>query len=177
MRLFIAVEIPEDVSEKLHALQQRLTVPGKATLTKSFHLTLKFLGEAEKEKLSVLIEGLSKIRFRPFEACLSKIGAFPNTNNPRVVWLGLEPCEQINALQKQVDSATQKLGFAPDNRFHPHLTLARIKFLKDKRGFRDTLEDIAPPSASFKIDSFKLIKSTLTPQGPEYELLESFDSG
>lgn len=174
MRLFIAVEIPKDVSEKLHSLQKNLHVPGKATLTKSFHLTLKFLGEVDKEKLSILIEELSKISFKPFEASLSKIGAFPSTNNPRVVWIGLEPHETINSLQKQVDQATQNLGFAPDKRFHPHLTLARIKFLKDKRSFKDTLGDIVPPSVAFNIDSFKLIKSTLTPQGPEYEVLESF---
>jgi RNA 2',3'-cyclic 3'-phosphodiesterase len=176
MRLFIAIEIPEDVSEKLHSLQERLIIPGKATKTRSFHLTLKFLGDVEEEKLSILIEELSKISFQPFEASLSKIGAFPNTNNPRVVWLGLEPHEIINSLQKQVDLVTQKLGFEADKKFHPHLTLARIKFLKDKRAFKDTLEDIAPPSASFKIDSFKLIRSTLTPEGPVYEVLESFKS-
>lgn len=176
MRLFIAVEIPEDVSKQLHALQDKLRIPGKATLTKSFHLTLKFLGEVDEEKLLTLIGGLSKIKFQSFEASLSEIGAFPNTDNPRVVWIGLEPNETINALQKDIDSATQKLGFDPDNRFHPHLTLARIKFLKDKNSFKDLLEDIAPHQALFKVDSFKLIRSTLTPEGPVYEILESFKS-
>ena len=172
MRLFIAIEIPEDVSNQLRALQEKLIIPGKATKTKSFHLTLKFLGETEKEKR--LFEELSKIQFKSFEAKLSQIGAFPNTDNPRVIWIGLEPQNIINKLQKQIDSATQKLGFEQDKKFHPHLTLARIKFLKDKRGFKDLLEDISPPQASFNIDSFKLIKSTLTPEGPKYEVLSSF---
>lgn len=176
MRLFIAFEIPEDVSTSLSALQEKIRFDGKATKPKTFHLTLKFLGEVEKEKLSILIEELSKVQFNPFEANLSHIGAFPNTNNPRVVWIGLEPQDTINELQKKIDLATQKLGFDPDNRFHPHLTLARIKFIKNRKEFADMLDNLSPTKGSFKLDSFKLIKSTLTPNGPVYEVLHPFDA-
>jgi 2'-5' RNA ligase len=176
MRLFIAFEIPEDISNSLSALQERIKLDGKATKPKSFHLTLKFLGEVDEEKLSILIEELSKVQFNSFETSLSDIGAFPDMNRPRVVWVGLEPQNTINELQKQIDSATQKLGFDPDNRFHPHLTLARIKFVKNKKEFKDMIENLKPPQGSFTLNSFKLIKSTLTPQGPEYEILHSFEA-
>ena len=176
MRLFIAFDIPDDVSKLLSDKQSELKVPGKATLTKCFHLTLKFLGEVDKEKLSILIDVLSQIKFQPFTASLSEIGAFPNTRNPRVIWVGLEPHDIINQIQKQVDCKCQELGFDPDSRFHPHLTLARIKFLKDKKEFQDTLENLKAPVAEFNIDSFHLINSTLTPQGPEYDVLHTFSS-
>ncbi len=174
MRLFIAFEVPDDISRLLLAVQEKLVFSGKATKTKTFHLTLKFLGDVDEEKLSVLIDELSKITFRPIDARLSEVGAFPDTNRPRVVWVGIEPKDIINSIQGQVDLATQKLGFVADRRFHPHITLARIKFVDDRKGLRDCLTSLKVPEASFKLDSFKLVKSVLTPQGPEYEVLKSF---
>ncbi|MBW2967557.1 RNA 2',3'-cyclic phosphodiesterase [Candidatus Woesearchaeota archaeon] len=176
MRLFIAIEVPEEVTRILKSLQDKLNIPGRATKTKSFHLTLKFLGEVDDDVLPRLEEELSKVKFDSFKATMSDIGTFPNINNPRVLWIGIEPHKAINALQKDVDSATQKLGFEMDNRFHPHLTLARIKFLDNKAEFKHALGDIKPPEASFPVSEFKLIKSTLAPQGPEYEVLSTFKS-
>jgi RNA 2',3'-cyclic 3'-phosphodiesterase len=176
MRLFIAIEVPEEISKLLHSLQESIFIPGKATKTKSFHLTLKFLGDVDKKILSDLVDKLSQIKFDRFTATLSGIGTFPNINNPRVLWIGIEPHDTINALQKQADYATQKLGFEIDKRFHPHLTLARIKFLEDKAEFKNIISNTKPPEASFPVTDFKLIKSVLTPQGPEYEVLETFSA-
>jgi 2'-5' RNA ligase len=176
MRLFIAFEIPEDINKILFTAQDKIVFDGKATKPKTFHLTLKFLGEVDKEKADKLIDELSKIKFSPLDVSLSEVGAFPNKNNPRVVWVGLEPHDHINNIQQQVDKACQDLGFDPDNRFHPHLTLARIKFIKDKKQIKDCLDNLQVPKASFTVDSFKLIRSTLTPQGAEYDVLESFSA-
>ncbi|MBW2967123.1 RNA 2',3'-cyclic phosphodiesterase [Candidatus Woesearchaeota archaeon] len=176
MRLFIAIEVPEEITRILKSLQEKIRIPGRATKTKSFHLTLKFLGEVDDDLLPRVKDSLSQIEFGGFDANLSDIGTFPNLNNPRVLWVGLEPHDLINALQKDIDTATQKLGFEMDNRFHPHLTLARIKLLDNKADFKTALVDIKPPQASFPVSEFKLIKSNLTPQGPEYEVLETFSA-
>ncbi|MBW2972627.1 RNA 2',3'-cyclic phosphodiesterase [Candidatus Woesearchaeota archaeon] len=174
MRLFIAFEVPDDVSNQLFEVQKRLQFSGKATKTKTFHLTLKFLGEVDEKKISILKDELSKVKFAPFEASLSDVGAFPDADNPRVVWVGLEPHDKINEIQRQVDTATQKLGFEQDKKFHPHLTLARIKFVDNRKELKDCIASLKVPEASFTLDSFKLIKSTLTPRGPVYEVLETF---
>ena len=174
MRLFIAFEVPEDITKSLLDVQKNIKFDGKATKPKSFHLTLKFLGEVEESKVSNIIEELSKIKFNPFDASLSEIGAFPDKHRPRVVWVGLEPQDKIIEIQKQVESATEKLGFGQDKKFHPHLTLARIKFVKNKKELQDCIDNIKVPEASFKADSFKLIKSTLMPEGPVYEVLSGF---
>jgi 2'-5' RNA ligase len=176
MRLFIAVEIPEQVKQVLLAAQEQLKLEGRMTKTKEFHLTLKFLGEVPEEKLEPLKQSLETIKFSPFNLELDAIGAFPKKHNPRVVWAGLTPHEEINNLQKQIDKATQSLGFEQDSKFHPHLTLARIKFCNNKKEFAGLLDSIKLQPAEFKIDSFKLIKSTLTPQGPIYETLHSLPS-
>ncbi len=176
MRLFIAFDVPEDVSSSLSEVQTRIVFGGKCTKPKEFHLTLKFLGEVEKERLSILIDELSKIIFTPFEVSLSEIGVFPNVSDPRVLWAGLEPQDTICALQQQVDSATQKLGFAHDKRFHPHLTLARIKSVNDKGSFAQMIDTLKIEPLKFQVSSFKLIRSTLTPEGPKYGVLDKFNA-
>ena len=174
MRLFIAFMIPDDVSELLFDVQKNLVISGKATLTHSFHLTLKFLGDVDEDKLSILIDLLSKIEFRAFTAELAGIGVFPEYSDSRVVWVGLEPHDAISRLRTDVEKVCAEMGFDPVSRFHPHLTLARIKLLKDKQQFQHALESLKVPDAKFQFDSFKLIKSVLTPEGPKYDVLKSF---
>jgi 2'-5' RNA ligase len=174
MRLFIAFEIPEDIKQILIGLQDKIKFDGKATKVKQFHLTLKFLGEVEDSKVEQIVSGLSKIKFNRFDVSLSGIGVFPDRSYIRVAWVGLEPKETITELQKQIDATTEKLGFSQDNKFHPHLTLARIKFIKNKKELLGCLDNIKVPEASFPVSEFKLIKSTLTPQGPVYEVLSQF---
>jgi 2'-5' RNA ligase len=175
MRLFIAVEVPEGIKRILKSVQEKLKLDGRMTKTKEFHLTLKFLGEVPEQKLDDIKQSLGKISFDPFKARLSDIGAFPTKNNPRVVWAGLEPHQTINALQQQVDDTMTNIGFEKDNRFHPHLTLSRIKFCNNRKEFADLLDNIRIEQAEFDIKEFKLIKSTLTPQGPVYDVLALFN--
>ncbi|MFC1741187.1 RNA 2',3'-cyclic phosphodiesterase [Nanoarchaeota archaeon] len=176
MRLFIAIEVPEDIKQILIAARDKLIFPGKAAKTKEFHLTLKFLGEVDEPKAKQLSKALEKIEFNPFTLTLSDIGAFPNRNKARVIWAGLTPHENINSIQQRIDNECETLGFKKDDRFHPHLTLARIKSIDDKEEFLKCLDSISLTKAEFKVDSFKLIKSTLTPEGPIYDVLNSFSS-
>jgi 2'-5' RNA ligase len=171
MRLFIAFEIPETFNSDLIATQKRIRA--KATLPKTFHLTLKFLGEVEEGRVSHIISELEQIKFSAFDARFSSMGAFPDSNRARVIWLGLEPRDVITDIQKQIEFATKGIGDA-EKEFVPHITLARIKFIDNKKEFADSLKSLNPPPASFRLDSFKLIKSVLTPEGPVYEVLRDF---
>ena len=175
MRLFIAFDVSEDAKSVLRDIQQKIKSKGSA-LVKEFHLTLKFLGEVEEKKVEEITTELSKIKFDGFDASLSGAGVFPSRSNIRVVWIGLEPRDKICALQKMIDDATKKLGIAMDKDFVPHLTLARIKFLDNKQEFLNAFDAVKAPKISFPVYSFKLIKSTLTPQGPVYEVLNKFDA-
>jgi RNA 2',3'-cyclic 3'-phosphodiesterase len=174
MRLFIAFDVPEDVRKILESVQDKIKFSGKATKAKEFHLTLKFLGEVEESKLTSLIDSLSTVKFSPFEARLGSIGAFPSRSKASVIWVGLEPHGAIGALQEQVDTATRKLGFVMDKEFHPHLTLARIKSIENRKEFENMLNSLKAPEGAFKVSSFNLIKSTLTAEGPVYEVLRDF---
>ena len=167
----MAVELPPEVIEELVRLQKEIRQEG-LRLVKDFHLTLKFLGEVSDPKIERIKEKLGEISFGKFEAELSETGIFPNPNYIRVIWAGIK-ADQIYSLQKAIDSSLEKLGFQRERDFKPHLTLARVDFIKDKVAFKNKLTLLKINNLKFGINEFKLIKSTLTPTGPVYEVLES----
>lgn len=172
MRVFIAIELPAEIKEELLKLQKAIVSENvKQTLAKEFHLTLKFLGEVDNvEKIK---QQLSKVKFNSFEISLSSIGVFPSKNYIRIVWVGAEPENKIIELQKKIDNV---LDFPKEKDFKPHLTLSRVKFVKDKKAFSELLDKVHAEKKSFLVDNFKLIKSTLTPNGHVYEEIACFKS-
>jgi|TARA_Y100000310_G_scaffold80298_1_gene76952 2'-5' RNA ligase len=177
MRLFIAIKITEDIKEYLAKIQEKLDGNTankiKCVNKDQIHLTLKFLGEVQPDKVEEIKNNIKKIIFVPFSAYLDKIGVFPSENYIRVVWVGLKPEEPILEIQKGIDENLKKL-FKKEKSFKSHLTLARVKFIDDKKKFVDKLRNIKIENKKMDISCFKLIKSTLTPQGPIYEDLEVF---
>ncbi len=174
MRLFIAIELPAEVKEHLEQLQKKIDGHyAQLTLAKEIHLTLKFLGDVSEQKIDEIKQKLEKIDFGSFEASLGRTGVFPDEHYVKVVWIGVEPANSINFLQQKIEKALAGL-FEPDTRFTPHLTLARVKFVKDKKLFIENLRKIEAEKKEFLVDSFKLIKSTLTPKGPVYEDVAEF---
>ncbi len=174
MRLFIAIELPEQVKKYLKELQEECTGI-KASFAKDFHLTLKFLGEVPENKINKIKENLSEIEFEKFKLTLSKVGYFPSESYIKVIWVGAEPEDKVAELQKKVDAAMQKAGFKKDKRFKTHLTIARVRFLEDKEEFIKKMNNLAIEKIGFEVNSFSLIKSTLTKKGPVYEELEKFN--
>ncbi|MBS3114394.1 RNA 2',3'-cyclic phosphodiesterase [Candidatus Woesearchaeota archaeon] len=174
MRLFIAIDFNE-LRDYFVELQELLPKNAKLSLTKTFHLTLKFLGEVQPDKVNTLIDSLKKIKFEPFNAFLDSIGIFPTENYIRVVWIGVKPEEKIIKIQKQIDELLKPI-FKKENDFKAHITLARVKYIEDKKQFLQQLKNIKVENKKVEVRNFKLIKSTLTPKGPVYEDLAVFDS-
>jgi len=173
MRLFIAVDFKE-LREFFENLQKQIPNEiAKFKLTNSYHLTLKFFGEVEDNKVDLIKENLKKIKIGLSSVTLDKIGFFPSEDYINVVWVGFRDNKGIINLQQQVDSSLKE-SFKKDNGFYPHITLARVKFVKDKEKFVETLKNIKVEEKTFEIKNIKLIKSTLKPEGPVYEDLGVF---
>ncbi len=176
MRLFIAIEIPEDIKEYLVKMQQNIdAAKNKIRFVNKdhIHLTLKFLGEVQPNKLDDIKNNLKEIDFKPFSVVLDNIGVFPSESCIRVVWVGLKPEEQVLELQKNIDENLKKL-FKKEKGYKPHLTIARVKYVEDKKQFIDELKKIKVENKKIDVPNFRLIKSTLTPKGHVYEDLEVF---
>lgn len=174
MRLFIAIEIPKDLKDYVISLQDLIkTDLLRATYPRCFHLTLLFLGDIDEDRVEDIKTKLRDIRFDLLNLTFDNIGVFPNQNYIRVVWLGIKENELLTKLAEDVSAV---LGHKHDKRFHPHITLARVKHISEKEKFQDILTGIKTEPKCFKVSSFKLIMSTLQKEGPIYEVLEEFNA-
>lgn len=163
MRLFIAFDTPEEAQEHLKGLQQELKPSVKASFPKQFHLTLQFIGERETPQ--EVKAQLSKLNFPRIKCALKGIGQFPEKGRPRVVWAGVKPKEELEKLHKQIRELV-----GGESRFHPHITLARVKKVENREELQSFMKKDVKP-LSWEVREVKLIRSTLTREGPEYETL------
>jgi 2'-5' RNA ligase len=177
-RSFIAIAVPEPLNRQIAVLQAALSplVSGcRWTSGLPFHATLAFLGDVPSRDLNDLcsVIAASTALFEPFEVHLEGLGAFPSANNPRVLWAGLTApkFEPFLALRTAIVRAALQAGYRVDDpRFHPHVTLGRIK--PDRGGPSDLtglLERYRGWSGGgFTVDDIVTFASTLRPTGPHY---------
>ena len=169
MRLFIAVEIPKKISNKLRELQSEFRGLAKIKFADSFHCTLKFLGEVNENVLEDIKNRLKSINFKSFNSKIGNIGVFPNHKKINVVWIGVNG--KILELQKKIDENLLDIS-KEDQKFHGHVTLGRVKLVKDKKQFMEKLK--IKFEDEFLVDNFKLIKSDLTKDGPRYTIIQEY---
>ena len=170
MRTFIAIDIPEEIKKEIEKIQDLLPeFSGKKTEKENLHLTLKFLGEIPESEIENIGKKLKEIKFRKFEAELSFLGVF-DENFIRIVWIKLSGFEK---LQKEIDEKLSDM-FEKEKRFMSHLTLARVKNIKDKKNFLSELGKIKYDKKKFVVSEFKLKKSELTREKPVYSDIKKY---
>lgn len=177
MRAFIAVEMSKEIRDYLYGLQLRLRKELKDckihwVAKRNLHLTMKFLGEIDEEQLEEIKKRLEKIEIVEFEVKLDTVGFFPNEDYLRVIFVGLEPEDKIINLQQKIDMELLDL-FSREQEFHGHVTLGRVKFVKDKRKMKEVLREKIE-RISMHVDGFQLMKSELGKDGPRYFLLKGY---
>jgi len=176
VRSFVSIDFSEnrDVVEELSRIQDEVMkwkFQGKITEPENLHLTLKFLGAIEKEKLEDVKNRLKRVDFSEMNLRLGKVGTFNFRGNPRIVWV--EILGGSFHLHKKIDEVLRGL-FDEEERFMSHLTIARVKYVKDKNGFIEYVSKIKSKKIKFSVDNFRLKKSELRKLGPVYETLEEF---
>jgi RNA 2',3'-cyclic 3'-phosphodiesterase len=178
MRCFIALDLPREAMDHIEDIQKVIKkqnlFAGKFTEVENLHLTLKFLGEISEGEIEKVKEELKQVKFKEFEARLGEIGVFSSKYSSyiRVIWIKLDG-KGIFSLQKEIDKALDKL-FPVEQRFMSHITIARVKNMKDKRALLEYIKKIKISEIKFKVDKFFLKKSELLPEGPIYEDLAEY---
>ncbi|SDD69155.1 2'-5' RNA ligase [Terribacillus halophilus] len=127
---FIGINTDESIQAALAEWQEelKLYVPMKQwPRPEEFHITLQFLGPAEKEQLDQIKEAWQGTDFGDaFSLEVSGIDIFGSPKQPRVVWAGVRPFDQLHALQQKVTASTEHAGFKTENRpYQPHITLGK----------------------------------------------------
>lgn len=178
MRAFIAIQLPKKVREECIKVQEKIKdlIKAKFVEEENIHITLKFLGDISESSVKKISKILKDLDFKPFKLELFRLGVFPSEKFIRVVWIGVRPEEKLLELQKKIDDSLTTLGFKKEKKFEGHITIARVKFVKNKEEFVKKLREMKPKNIGFEVKSFELKKSTLTEKGPIYETLSVFSS-
>lgn len=163
MRLFLSCKIPEEITSYLREVTKLLPPNASLTVPKQFDLTIRFFGEVEEELFQELEKRLSTLRVFSFRASLETIHVF-SEKTIRTVWAGISPKENFCALHEAVEKALLPL-IPHDPRFLPHITLARVKALPNKKEFLQNLSRITIEPRSFMVDQLVLVRSTTTHEG------------
>jgi RNA 2',3'-cyclic 3'-phosphodiesterase len=180
LRLFIAIELTNEIRSAVAGLQGELrnaAPQAKWVRAENLHVTLKFLGPTEPDKLVAIQNALGSLRNpEPGVLHFHGLGFFPNEKRPRVFWMGMKASPNLPPLVEAIDHAMHKLGFPLETRpFAPHLTLARFEpaGLPAKLGTAVT-ENSTRNFGSLIAREFHLIESKLKPTGAEYTTVQSF---
>jgi RNA 2',3'-cyclic 3'-phosphodiesterase len=176
MRLFLAINLPQELKSEVGQLIKELNDPGlKKVSPENLHITMKFLGEVDEKQADKIKQNLGEIKTQPFKISLAGIGFFPGENYPKVVWIGLdEGRQELISLQREIDSRMSDLGFKKEKIYEPHLTIARVKFLKDKKKLIEETGRIEIKQ-TFEARSLDLMESFLSQKGPEYKIVQEFE--
>lgn len=177
MRCFLGLPLPGAWRDGLRELTAELRPGLRSRLSwtrpENWHLTLKFLGEVEPDRLPDLKAALGGISFAPFTLRAGDPEFFPDARRPRVFWLGLAAgAAEAASLARSVDAALTPLGFEPEARpFSAHLTICRVKEPgpDDWAALAERAKKRPFPDA--RADRFVLWQSVLGAQGPTYRAL------
>jgi len=103
------------------------------------HLTLKFFGETDDAKIPAICHALESATAQstPFTLKIARTGVFGSRYDPKVIWFGIEKNEELDRLARNIFTELAKCGWEADRQnFVPHLTIGRIKELRDKPLFQ-----------------------------------------
>jgi 2'-5' RNA ligase len=143
------------------------------------HLTLKFLGDVDIERLGKIRSAVGIIagRVDPFILEVADTGVFPDQADPRILWLGIKAPE-LSSIVQHLEDACEHLGFEREKRYYrPHLTIARIRDARGAREVIDThLKNKFPPSR-FEVSRLAVYESQLLRSGSVYSIVSTHDLG
>lgn len=184
LRAFVAVELPLEIRQNVqHATSNLRRDTGSLirwVAMENMHLTLKFLGDIPSANVEVVTQMIhaQADSFNCFDIQLTGIGSFPSPKRPRVIYIGIQAPAALETFQRQLESATRRLGYDPEERaFAPHLTIGRVRQhvrADEQQRLRRALEESTIDSlGTARVNSVHLYKSDLKPNGPIYTKLYS----
>jgi 2'-5' RNA ligase len=166
-RLFTALEIPEALRSRLSLIRGPLG-GAKWVAPGDMHITLRFAGDLDGRTADDFAELLDEVRARPFAVTIAGTGAFGG-RDPRVLWAGVEPSTELDALYRANERAARSAGIEPDPRnFAPHVTLARMRRARQAAVARCLEENGGLRLEPFTATRFVLLSARPGSGGPPY---------
>jgi RNA 2',3'-cyclic 3'-phosphodiesterase len=176
MRLFVALDLPDSVRERLASLAGSLA-GARWIPPENYHITLRFIGEAQAHVAEEIDLALDGVRARSFNLEISGTGTFVRNGRVTALWAGVARNPQLDHLHSKIETALQRAGLTGERRrFTPHVSLARVDAVAEPTlaawvQAHNLLRSEAVPVRHFTLFSSRLGKeqSVYTPE-VEYEL-------
>ncbi len=172
LRLFIAIECPEEVKtglEKSMALLRRACGKGTFSHRENFHLTLFFLGQVAASRVGDITAAMDACAVPPFSITIGHMGRFKR-NDGDILWRQIGADDTLASLQSNLSMLLREKGFPlEDRRFRPHLTMARRAVLKEGVKLAELSAEM--PELTYEAAGMTLMRSDLTRSGPVYTVL------
>ena len=145
------------------------------TIPENWHITLFFLGSTEESAIPMLEQLIDKSfsEIKAYQTKLRGVGVFPNTNNPKVLWLGLDDLQPLMSAYSELSESLQENGFSFDQKpLKPHLTIARVKKADNPLSFQMLLTEYQEKVFDWvDMNEVVLFESVSTAAGPIYKPL------
>lgn len=178
VRAFIAIDTTDEVKQKLGRVQeelQRLDAGVKWVAPENMHFTLVFLGDIPSGKAAPVAQAMDRVGAVScgFSYEVAGLGFFGSRSSPRVIWAGIRADPALPAIQTSLCAELRKLDITLEDRpFKPHLTLGRVRSVRNTDAFLRKIQSHVDTSfGEVRADPMLLIRSVLTPRGPEYSIL------
>jgi 2'-5' RNA ligase len=167
MRLFVAVDIPDDILGRVCDAAKELADPNVKTIPReNLHITLAFLGEMEQDEAEKVLAGIS---FEPGDVTLKGAGVFPNPEFVKIAWVGVEGRE----MKRNADKLIKAFRIGEGRESKLHLTVARVYGKTDRvKAFAE--KHAAADFGTFRPDAICLYESVLKKPNPEYRLIKRY---
>jgi len=191
MRLFVGLDIPQEIRDRLALFIEGLTsfaTDVRFVNPDTFHVTLKFIGDTNK--FDEIKGALSSVRAPSLDVRFAGTGFFPGVKNPRVFWAGIQAPPELVSLTNTIDNALRPLGFEPERGpYQPHLTLARSGSGRPRpnpgdkpnpkfQRLQQRLSSLPQPDfGTMTAHDFFLYESKLSPRGAQYFKVERYPLG
>ena len=189
MRLFVALDLPDDVRRGIGEAIERLRpvcCGARWMRTENMHVTVKFIGHVpddHTQRIAGMRAALAGVHSeQPVEMRFRGMGFFPNEHWPRVLWCGIEASLNLAGLAAEMNRALEPLDVPIESRAYvPHLTLARLDAAEGARSSAE-YKNLAREAEKLKNfdfgaareSEFHLFESILKRSGAEYKKLESY---
>ena len=159
MRLFISINLNDDMIEALEDIQGSLKlsgIRGNYTRRENMHLTLAFIGEYPDPE--DVMDALGNVSFYPFDISLSGYGNFGD-----LWWAGTDASSPLEAVARRVRRALSDAGIPFDKKkFRPHITILRRAELSGR------MPSLKVPSAKMRVEKISLMRSDRGKNGMIY---------
>jgi 2'-5' RNA ligase len=183
IRSFLAFELPEDIKTIVTRVSgeiRKSSLDVRWVRPESIHLTVVFMGDVRSDQIPSMGESLGAVcaNHGSFSISLKPMGCFPNSRNPRVIWLGIDgDLGRMSRFRDDLQAALAPFGIKEEERaFRPHLTLGRFKKPGKRQPELEQLlakyRDVSSPACI--LDELGFFRSDLKPGGAVYTKMLSW---